>query len=139
MTAMADRIQVKRIHDPVECGDGERILVDGMWPRGVRKADAGVDRWLKAVAPSAELRRWFKHDPARWEAFQRAYWGELDDKPDAVESLLASARQGSVTLLFGARDRTHNNAVALKAYLDAHLAGREPIPTPPGHSDDSRG
>jgi len=132
---MTGNLRVKRIHDPIGPDDGERILVDGLWPRGVRKADAGIDRWVKAVAPSAELRRWFKHDPARWEGFQRAYWAELDDKPDTVESLLASARRGPVTLVFGARDRAHNNAVALRSYLAARLAAREPVPTPPEASD----
>lgn len=137
---MTGNLRVKRIHDRADPGDGERILVDGMWPRGVRKPDARIDRWLKEVAPSAALRRWFKHDPARWESFQRAYWAELDARPEAVESLLVTARGGGpVTLLFGARDQGHNNAVALKVYLDARLAGRGPVPTLPDHSDDDRG
>lgn len=115
-------IRTKRIHDPVEPADGGRYLVDGMWPRGIRRADAKLDGWIRAVAPSRELRRWFGHDPARWEAFRDRYAEELDATPETWRPLLEAARAGDVTLLYAARDREHNNAVALKAYLERRLA-----------------
>ncbi len=114
-------IRTKRVYLPAEPGDGVRVLVDRLWPRGLKRSEARIDRWLKAVAPSPELRRWFGHDPATWEEFQRRYHAELDANPEPVEELLALAREGTLTLLFAARDEARNNAVALKAYLEAHL------------------
>lgn len=111
-------LRLKRIHDPPARGDGCRILVDRVWPRGVRKADAAVDRWLKEIAPSTELRKWFGHDPARWDEFLRRYHEELDARPELVEELRACGRDGPVTLCYAARDREHNNAVALKEYME---------------------
>lgn len=125
---MTDPIRVKRVHDPASPDDGARVLVDALWPRGVHKAEARLDQWLKTLAPSRELRRWFAHDPAKWDTFQRAYWAALDARPEAVAEVLALARAGPITLLFAAKDRAHNNAVALKAYLDARLAGDDPPP-----------
>lgn len=110
-------VRVKRVHDPAEAADGTRVLVDRIWPRGVRKADAGVDLWLRDVAPSAELRRWFAHDPDKWTEFRRRYRAELAERPEALDELVARARRGRVTLLFAARDREHNNAVALRELL----------------------
>lgn len=98
--------------------DGLRILVDRLWPRGMTKAAAQLDDWLKEVAPSHALRRWSGHDPARWEEFQKRYSAELDGKPDAWQAILDHARSGDVTLLYAARDAEHNNAVALKRYLE---------------------
>ncbi|HXF72267.1 MAG TPA: DUF488 family protein [Actinomycetota bacterium] len=98
-----------------------RFLVDRVWPRGVARDELEIDGWLRDVAPSDELRRWFGHDPSRWEGFQRRYAAELDAKPEAWRPLLEAARRGDVTLLFGARDEERNNAVALRGYLERRL------------------
>ncbi|MCI4465222.1 MAG: DUF488 family protein [Thermoproteus sp.] len=113
-------IKAKRVYDPPEPGDGVRVLVDRLWPRGVRRE--AVDIWMREVAPSDELRRWFSHDPARWEEFEARYWRELDGNPK-VEELLELARRGDVTLLYATRS-PHNNAEALKEYLERRLAER---------------
>lgn len=115
-------IRVKRVHDPVEPGDGQRILVDRLWPRGLRKAEAGVDLWLREVAPSRTLRKWFHHDPARWDDFAARYRGELAEGAEALQPLLDAVRAGPVTLLFAARDRRHNHAVVLRDVLRERLA-----------------
>ncbi|UEX79716.1 DUF488 domain-containing protein [Spiribacter halobius] len=122
---MSADILLKRVRDPVEEGDGTRVLVDRVWPRGVRKADAAVDRWLKEVAPSTELRKWFGHDPERWAEFRRRYRRELADVPEALRELMALCRRGPVTLLFGARDREHNQAVVLREVLREELAAED--------------
>jgi len=114
-------IRIKRAYDPPDPEDRQRFLVDRLWPRGVRKEALAVDAWLKDVAPSDGLRRWFGHDPAKWEAFQQRYFAELDEKPQAWQPLLEAAGQGDITLVYGARDPQHNNAVALKAYLEHKL------------------
>lgn len=114
-------VRIKRIYEPAGDGDGTRVLVDRLWPRGVRKADAVVDYWLRGVAPSPELRKWFGHDPARFDAFAAAYRDELERSPDAVAELLALARAGDVTLLYGARDPVYNHARVLADYLDEAL------------------
>jgi uncharacterized protein YeaO (DUF488 family) len=118
-------IRVKRVYEPLEPDDGTRILVERLWPRGIRKDALEFSAWLKDVAPSTELRRWFGHDPARWDEFTRRYAGELNERPDAWHEILEAARTGPVTLLFSARDTIHNNAVALKSYLEAHEAHKE--------------
>lgn len=115
------RIRVKRVYDPPEADDGARFLVERLWPRGFSKASLRLDGWLRDVAPSHELRRWFGHDPARWEEFRRRYFAELDAKPEAWRPLLEAARRGPVTLLYSARDTEHNNAVALRDYLQARM------------------
>ena len=117
------RIRVKRVYDPPSPEDGARLLVDRLWPRGLKREAAHLDGWHKEVAPSDELRRWFGHDPARWDEFCRRYFAELDARPEAWRPLLEAAKKGAVTLLFGAQDTQHNNAVALKAYLEAHARG----------------
>ncbi len=109
-----------RVYDREALAEGRRFLVERLWPRGIRKADLGLDDWLRDVAPSTELRRWFGHDPERWEEFCRRYAAELDASPEAWQQLLAAARAGPVVLLFSARDEEHNNAVALRDYLRAH-------------------
>jgi uncharacterized protein YeaO (DUF488 family) len=119
-------IRVKRVYEPPSAEDGRRYLVERLWPRGLRKDALPLDGWLREVAPSDALRRWFGHDPARWEEFRRRYAAELDARPDTWRPLLEAARQGPVTLLFSARDTEHNNAVALKAYLDTKLTSEAP-------------
>ena len=110
-------LKLKRIYQPADKADGRRVLVDGIWPRGVSKRDARIDQWLKAIAPSAELRRWFGHAPERWEEFKARYFEELENNPEIVSGLKDEIDQGTVTLLYGARDERHNNAVALREYL----------------------
>ncbi len=116
------RIGVKRVYERASAEDGARYLVDRLWPRGLKKADAPLDGWLKDVAPSDALRRWFGHTAGRWEEFQKRYFAELDAKPDAWQPILAAAGRGKVTLLFAAKDEQHNNAVALKQYLETKAA-----------------
>src|SRR5262245_35756940 len=106
-------VRLKRAYDPPAADDGCRVLVDRLWPRGVSKASARIDLWLKDVAPSAGLRKWFAHDPGKWARFRSRYFRELDAHPDAVGQVRKLARKGTVTLVFGARDREHNDAVAL--------------------------
>jgi uncharacterized protein YeaO (DUF488 family) len=108
---------VKRIYDPAGPDDGFRVLVDRIWPRGVRKDEARIDLWLKDVAPSTELRRWFGHDLGRWAEFCSRYRTELKRRPDALAFLRDKAARGTVTLLYAARDTEHNNAVALNDVL----------------------
>ena len=115
-------LHVKRIYEVPKADDGARYLVERLWPRGMRKKNLIMDAWLKDVAPSHELRRWFRHDPAKWDEFQRDYRAELDANPSAWKPLLEAAKLGNVTLLYSARDAEHNNAVVLKSYLEARLA-----------------
>lgn len=110
-------IRLKRVYDPPAPDDGRRVLVDRLWPRGLRRETARLDLWLKEVAPSTELRRWFGHDPARWPAFRSRYRAELAARADALEELRALLRQGPVTLLFAARDGERNHAVVLREVL----------------------
>ena len=114
-------ITLKRAYDPLSRADGTRVLVERLWPRGVSKAKLHLDAWLKDVAPSTELRKWFSHDPAKWPEFQRRYVRELDANPQAWQPLADAAAHGEVTLLYSSRDRVHNNAVVLHDYLLAHL------------------
>jgi uncharacterized protein YeaO (DUF488 family) len=114
-------IAIKRAYEKSSSLDGARYLVDRLWPRGVKKAALTVTGWLKDVAPSDKLRRWFGHDPKKWKEFQRRYFAELDNNPDAWKPLVEAARNGNVTLVFGARDIEHNNAAALQRYLEAKL------------------
>ena len=117
---MASRpeIRVKRAYEEPEPGDGRRILVDRMWPRGVKKADAAIDHWAKAAAPSTELRKWYHHDPERWDEFRRRYFAELDANPEAVAELREAIGDGPATLVFSSKEERYNNAVALKEYLE---------------------
>jgi uncharacterized protein YeaO (DUF488 family) len=105
---------VKRAYEPASHEDGTRVLVDRVWPRGLSKSDLAIDRWLKDVAPSTELRRWFGHDPERWSEFRRRYARELREQSEPLEELRSLARKGRVTLLFAARDEAHNEAVVLR-------------------------
>lgn len=113
----ARNIKLKRAYEAPGAHDGARVLVDRLWPRGVRKADAAIDHWFKELAPSTALRKWFNHDPARWEAFQRRYAVELAAQPDALKDLRQLAKQGVVTLVYAAHDVLHNDAVALRNVL----------------------
>lgn len=110
-------IQTKRVYEPANLHDGFRVLVDRVWPRGMTKKQAQADLWLKDVAPSTALRKWFSHDRSKWEAFKSRYFLELDTKPQAVARLLDEAAKGRLTLLFSARDVEYNQAVALREYL----------------------
>ena len=114
-------IELKRAYDRAAESDGYRVLVDRIWPRGVTRDDLRIDAWLKDLAPSAGLRKWFGHDPAKWDEFKQRYADELEQRSDALEQLLETARTRRVTLVFGAKDTEHNNAVALKEYLDHRL------------------
>lgn len=113
-------IELKRAYEPPAASDGFRVLVDRLWPRGVSKDSAAIDLWLRDIAPSTELRKWFAHDPAKWAEFRKRYFRELDGNEEAVRELRKHARRGKVTLVYGARDEEHNDAVALKEYLKAH-------------------
>lgn len=112
------KFQIKRAYEAPDPSDGLRILVERLWPRGLTKERAAVDLWLKDVAPSTELRKWFNHDPARWDDFQKRYHAELRDRSEAVDELRAKRREGVVTLIYGARDEEHNGALALKNFLE---------------------
>ena len=111
------RTAIKRVYEPASADDGRRILVDRLWPRGLTKEKAGVDLWLKEIAPSAELRKWFGHDPAKWDEFRRRYHAELDSNGEALQALKEAIGKGPATLLYGARDEQHNHAVALQDLL----------------------
>lgn len=109
--------QIKRVYEEPDERDGCRILVDRLWPRGLTKVRAKVDVWLRDIAPSAELRKWFSHDPVKWDEFQRRYLEELQRKPEQVELLLHELKKGPVTLLYGAKDELHNEAIILQRLL----------------------
>ena len=113
-------IHLKRAYEEPSRADGLRVLVDRLWPRGLTRERAAVDLWLKDVAPSPELRKWFGHDPARWEQFQTRYRQELQEKKDAVRLLKQKAKEGTVTLVYAARDEEHNGALVLKRILQGH-------------------
>ena len=111
-------IGLKRAYDPPDRSDGYRVLVDRIWPRGVTKDDLEVDAWLKDLAPSTELRKWFGHDPAKWKEFQSRYRTELREKKEALKLLKQKSKEHTITLLYGAKDQEHNEALVLKRALD---------------------
>lgn len=115
-TAQLD-IKLKRAYEPPAATDGTRVLIDRLWPRGVTKEEAAIDHWLRDIAPSTELRRWFGHDVNLWDEFRRRYTAELKHHTEQVDELLRLARHGRVTLVFGARDEEHNDAVVLKHFV----------------------
>ena len=119
-------IAVKRVYEPPAKSDGYRVLIDRLWPRGLKKEDVPLDQWAKELAPSSALRQWFGHDPARWESFRQRYAGELDKLTEHWRPLAERAAKHAVTLLYGARDEEHNNAVVLKAYLENWLRSHGP-------------
>jgi uncharacterized protein YeaO (DUF488 family) len=110
-------IRIKRVYEPQSPDDGKRILVDRLWPRGLSKEKAGVDLWLKDIAPSTELRKWFGHDPAKWTEFQKRYRAEEKENAEPLTALKREAKAGLVTLLFGAKDEEHNEAIILQSIL----------------------
>ena len=114
-------LKTKRVYEPAEPSDGARFLVDRLWPRGIKKEKLEMEAWLKDVAPSPDLRKWFGHDPAKWQEFQGRYRAELGANLEAWKPLLEAAKQGDVTLLYSARDTEHNSALLLKAFLEEHL------------------
>lgn len=118
-------ISVKRAYEKPEAGDGPRFLVDRLWPRGISKQNLRLTEWLKDIAPSPSLRKWFGHDADKWNEFQRRYFAELRRNPESLVPLLRAARAGDMTLVYGARDAFHNNAVALRSYLDRKARGKK--------------
>lgn len=117
-------ILLKRAYDPAARNDGTRILVERLWPRGVKKVTLKIEGWDKDVAPSTGLRQWFSHDPAKWNEFRRRYFEELKSNPNAWQSILDAAREETVTLIYSSHDTEHNNAVALKEFLESRLKAR---------------
>ena len=113
-------IRLKRVYEEPAPQDGPRVLVERLWPRGLSKQRAAVDLWIKDVAPSAELRRWFNHDPARWDEFQKRYRAELRHNKEVVDALRRKCREGNVTFVYAARDEEHNGALVLRDHLEHH-------------------
>ena len=114
-------VTLKRVYDPVSRSDGMRFLVERLWPRGIAKAKLRTDAWLKEVAPSSALRKWFSHDPRKWSAFRQRYFRELDARPETWMPIVSAARRGRVTLVYSSHDTHHNNAVALQEYIQRRL------------------
>lgn len=110
-------IHLKRTYEDAADEDGFRILVDRLWPRGVSKESAKIDLWIKEIAPSTALRKWFGHDPAKWQEFQKRYRSELDENSELLKELRGHAKKGKVTLVYSAKDTEHNDAVVLLDYL----------------------
>lgn len=115
-------IQLKRVYDQARSTDSTRFLIERLWPRGVKKSSLRLDGWLKEVGPSHELRRWFSHDPRKWDEFRRRYFSELRKNAKAWAPILKAAREGRVTLLFSSHDTEHNNAVALEEFLGTRMS-----------------
>lgn len=118
--AHQNEVKVKRIYEAPDPDDGARVFVDRLWARGLTKEKAALDLWLKEVAPSSELRKWFSHDPDKWEEFQKRYRAELEENQEAIARLREEIQKGPVTLLYGARDQEHNEALVLKDFLMDH-------------------
>jgi len=118
-------IQIKRVYESVAKEDGARFLVERLWPRGMKKEALPMEAWCRDAAPTNDLRHWFSHDPAKWKEFRRRYRAELAGNPAACQRLLDAARHGNITLLYSAHDTKHNNAVALKFYLEERLTGKK--------------
>jgi uncharacterized protein YeaO (DUF488 family) len=120
-------IEAKKIYGEPAQGDGFRILTDRLWPRGLRKDQVEVDLWMKEIAPSDELRKWFGHDPEKWKEFKRRYFKELDNKKDLVDQILDKSKRRKVVLLYGAKEKRFNNAVALKEYVETRITQGEGV------------
>ena len=119
-------IHLKRAYDAAEPSDGKRFLIERLWPRGVKKTSLPIEAWLKEAGPSTELRKWFSHDPAKWDEFRKRYVHELTANPGAWEPILQAAQHGTVTLIYSSHDTEHNNAVALKDFLNRRLGKDSP-------------
>ena len=132
-SAVKADIRLKRAYDTPSPEDGRRVLVDRLWPRGLSKTEAAIDCWLKTMAPSAELRQWFNHDPLRWTEFRERYRSELASHPDLLDELRALTHDGPLTLVYSARDQLHNDAVVLWEMLTQGEACC-PAPGGPGHA-----
>src|SRR4051794_35835668 len=117
-------INLKRAYDEANSTDGSRYLVERLWPRGVKKVSLKIDAWLKTVAPSTELRQWFNHEIPKWSEFRRRYFTELNAHPEAWQPLVEAARRGTVTLIYSSHDTDHNNAVALKEFVEKKIKGK---------------
>lgn len=117
-------IKLKRAYEPANRNDGKRFLVERLWPRGVKKSALPLSAWLQDVAPSTGLRKWFNHDPAKWNEFRRRYFLELNDHDETVQQLLQAERHGTITLIYSSHDELHNNAIALQDYLGSKKARR---------------
>jgi uncharacterized protein YeaO (DUF488 family) len=117
MPIPADNVRLKRAYEPAAPADGRRVLVDRLWPRGVTKAKAAIDLWMKEIAPSTDLRKWFGHDPARWEDFRRRYAEQIRQNPDLLGELRGAAHAGPLTLVYAAHDEAHNDAVVLREVI----------------------
>lgn len=115
-------VKIKRVYEPADKGDGVRILVDRLWPRGLTKEKANVDLWLKEIAPSTQLRKWFRHDPVKWKRFRGRFETEIRHKEDLIERLTCEAEKGMLTLVYAARDEKHNEAMVLKQFLEKRLS-----------------
>ncbi len=122
MSSRKRKIEIARVYQPPAADGSYRVLVDRLWPRGVKKEDLQVDAWSKDVAPSNELRHWFNHDPERWSEFRKRYFKELEDNQQAVIEMLQAADAAPILLLYGAKDEVHNQAVALKQWIEQHAA-----------------
>jgi uncharacterized protein YeaO (DUF488 family) len=120
-------IKLKRAYDPVSPSDGIRLLVERLWPRGLSKEKLKLDGWIREVGPTTELRKWFGHDPPKWSQFRARYFRELDSRPETWRSIASQAKRGTVTLVYSSHDEEHNNAVALREYLQLKT-GRRPAP-----------
>jgi uncharacterized protein YeaO (DUF488 family) len=118
-------IKIKRIYDTPTPDDGIRILVDRLWPRGLSKEKAKVDLWLKEIAPSNELRKWYAHDPKKWAELRKRYFNDLDTKRELVNQIVQKMKEGDVTLLYSSKEEKINNAVALKEYIEKQKKGGE--------------
>ncbi len=122
-------VKIKRVYERPSPDDGRRILVDRLWPRGIKKEDAAIDEWLKDIAPSTDLRKWYSHDPEKWEGFKKRYRAELRDKIETIERLRAESKKHTVTLLFSTKAAELNNAVALKEFIEqgprAEVSGKQ--------------
>jgi uncharacterized protein YeaO (DUF488 family) len=115
----------KRVYEPPSRDDGKRILIDRLWPRGLKKEAAHVDEWMKDIASSTTLRKWFGHDPEKWNEFKHRFFKELQEKQEQIERIADLAKKGRVTLLFGSKEERFNNASALKEYLEARMGASE--------------
>jgi uncharacterized protein YeaO (DUF488 family) len=113
----AGNVKLKRAYEPTAAGDGTRILIDRLWPRGITKKRAAIDQWMKNISPSTELRKWFGHDPTRWNEFRRRYAQEVHKNGELLDQLRSLARHGPITLVYSAHDEKHNDAVELRELI----------------------